>query len=166
MSVIVLDSDALIKLTKAGCLGKILSTIDCFISREVYEETVISGMKRCYEDAFLIDGLVRGGKLTIEETRNNEMAQNILKGSKLGKGENSTLHLFFNKNASAIISDDRAFLSILYQNNIPFIIPTDLIVRLYELKIVTIEESVRALEMIKPYVSRHNYDKAKNYLEA
>jgi len=85
-------------------------------------------MKRFYEDAFQIDRLVRKGKLKIEETRNNEMAQNILKGSKLGEGENSTLHLFFNMNASAIISDDKAFLNILHQNNIPFIIPTDLIV--------------------------------------
>ena len=162
MNMIVLDSDALIKLTKAGCLGKILGTIDCFISNEVYEETVINGMKRFYEDAFQIDGLVREGKLKIEETRNNEMAQNILKGSKLGKGENSTLHLFFNMNASAIISDDRAFLNILHQNNIPFIIPTDLIVRLYELKIITMEEFMKALDMIKPYVSKHNYDRAKN----
>ena len=42
MNTIVLDSDALIKLTKAGCLERILATIDCFISREVYEETVIN----------------------------------------------------------------------------------------------------------------------------
>jgi len=59
MNTIVLDSDALIKLTKAGCLGKILGTIDCFISNKVYEETVINGMKRFYEDAFQIDKLVR-----------------------------------------------------------------------------------------------------------
>jgi len=153
---------ALIKLTKAGCLGKILGTIDCFISNKVYEETVINGIKRFYEDAFQIDRLVRTGKLKIEETRNNEMAQNILKGSKLGKGENSTMHLFFNMNASAIISDDKAFLNILHQNNIPFIIPTDLIVRLYELKIITMEEFMKALDMIKPYVRKHNYDRAKN----
>ena len=92
MNTIVLGSDALIKLTKAGCLEKILGTIDCSISREVYEETVISGMKKFYEDAFQIDRLVREGKLKIEETRNNEMAQNILEGSKLGKGESSALH--------------------------------------------------------------------------
>lgn len=165
MNVIVLDSDALIKLTKADCLEKILIAINCFISGEVYEETVISGMRRFYEDAFRIDGWVRGGRLTVEETVNNKIAQDILKGSKLGKGENSTLHLFFNKNASSIISDDRAFLNILHQNNVPFIIPTDLMVRLYELKIITIEEFKEALEMIKPYVSKHSYDKAKNTLE-
>ncbi|MBE9593163.1 MAG: hypothetical protein IMF19_06755 [Proteobacteria bacterium] len=84
------------------------------------------------------------------------------RGVKLGKGESSTLHLFFNMNASAIISDDKAFLNILHQNNIPFIIPTDLIVRLYELKIITMEEFMKALDMIKPYVSKHNYDRAKN----
>ena len=76
-------------------------------------KTVISGMRRFYEDAFRIDGWVRGGKLTVEGTINNKIAQDILKGSKLGKGENSTLHLFFNKNASSIISDDRAFLNII-----------------------------------------------------
>lgn len=72
---------------------------------------------------------------------------------------------FFNKNASSIISDDRVFLNILHQNNVPFIIPTDVIVRLYELKIIMVEEFKEAMEMIKPYVSKHNYDKAKNNLE-
>ncbi|KAF5410789.1 MAG: hypothetical protein C5S47_05850 [Candidatus Methanogasteraceae archaeon] len=162
MNTVVLDSDALIKLTKASCLGKILGAIDCFISGAVYEETVINGMKRFHEDAFRIDELVKEGKLKIEETRNNEVAQDILKGSALGKGEKSALHLFFNKNALAIVSDDNAFLNILRQNNIPFIIPTDLIVRLYELKIITMEEFMKALDMIKPYVSKHNYDRAKN----
>ena len=73
--------------------------------------------------------------------------------------------IVFNMNASAIISDDKAFLNILHQNNIPFIIPTDLIVRLYELKIITMEEFMKALDMIKPYVSKHNYDRAKNSQE-
>ena len=165
MNTIVLDSDGLIKLTKAGCLEKILGAIDCFISKEVYVETVINGMKRFHEDAFRIDELVKDGKLKIEETRNNEMAWEILKESKLGKGEKSTLHLFFNKSALAIISDDRVFLNILHKNNIPFIIPTDMIVRLYELKIITMGESIEVLNMIKPYVNKHNYDRAKNNLE-
>jgi len=165
MNTVVLDSDALIKLTKAGCLGKILGAIDCFISGEVYEETVINGMKKFHEDAFRIDELVKEGKLKIEETRNNEVAQDILEGSALGKGEKSALHLFFNKNALAIVSDDRAFLNILHQNNIPFIIPTDLIARVYELRILTMEESMRALVMIKPYVSKHNYDRTMNNIE-
>ncbi|RZN33277.1 MAG: hypothetical protein EF813_11180 [Methanosarcinales archaeon] len=96
MNVIVLDSDALIKLTEANCLEKILGALNCFISGDVCEEAVVSGVRRFYEDAFQIDRWVWGGKLTVEETVNNKIAQDVLKGSKLGKGESSTLHLFFN----------------------------------------------------------------------
>jgi predicted nucleic acid-binding protein len=120
-------------------------------------------MERFYDDAFQIDGLIKKGKIMVKNIENNKQASNILKGSSLGRGEISSLHLYFNLNAEAIISDDRAFLSVLQQNNIAFITPADLIVRSFELRILSTDESSNALDMIEPYIC--NYEKAKSDME-
>lgn len=165
MKKIVFDSDGLIKLTKAGCLQKVLKHFVCSITKEVYDESVIKGMERFYDDAFQIEEMVKKGMLKVENVKNNKHAGAILKGSAVGRGESSSLHLYFNVNALAIISDDRVFLDILQRNNVPFVTPTDLIVRLYELNIISKDETMNALNMIKPYISKNNYDKAKTNLE-
>lgn len=166
MTKIIFDSDGLIKLVKAGCFRKLPDYFTCLISNEVYEETVLKGMERLYEDAFQIEELVKNKKLKVEKVQNNNKAQSLLEDSKVGKGETSTLHLFYNINAKAIISDDRIFLKILHQNNIPFIIPIDLIIRLYGLKIISKKEAIDGLIEIKPYVNKNCYDNAKANLEA
>ncbi|MDP2755503.1 MAG: hypothetical protein Q8P40_14090 [Nitrospirota bacterium] len=165
MSKLVFDSDGLIKLFKSGCLQIIFQNFACSISREVHEETVIKGMERLYDDAFEIEGLIKKDKLTVEVVRNNKQAQNILKHSSAGKGEAASLHLFFNLDATAIISDDRVFLNLLHKNNVPFITPTDLIVRLYVLKLISKKEALDVLNKIKPYASKDSYANAKANLE-
>jgi len=115
---------------------------------------------------FQIEQLVKKKMLKVENVKNDNKAQIILENSNVGKGETSTLHLFCNTNAKAIISDDRIFLKILHQNNISFIIPIDLIIRLYELKTISKEEAVEGLIEIKPYVNKNCYNEAKANLEA
>ena len=163
MKNIVFDSDGLIKLTKAGIHEKVVEYFICSITKEVYDETVVKGMERFYDDAFQIDGLIKKGKIMVKNIENNKKASNILKGSSLGRGETSSLHLYFNLNAEAIISDDRAFLSVLQQNNVAFITPADLIVRSFELKMLSKDESLNALDMIEPYICNH--EKAKSDME-
>ena len=163
MKNIVFDSDGLIKLTKAGILEKIIEHFICSITKEVYDETVVKGMERFYDDAFQIDGLIRKGKIMVKNIENNKQASNILEDSSLGRGETSSLHLYFNLNAEAIISDDRVFLSVLQQNNVAFITPADLIVRSFELRIFSKDESLNALDMIEPYICNH--EKAKSDME-
>lgn len=165
MNKLVFDSDGIIKLTKAGCLKKVLQCFDCFITREVYEETVVKGKERFHEDAFILDAFVNEGGLKLKKAESNHAAQSILSNSAVGQGESSTLHLFFNIDAKAIISDDRVFLNLLQRNNVRFIILTDLIVRLYELKILTKKESKEALTMIKSMTNKDNIDKAIKNLE-
>ena len=165
MNKIVLDSDGLITLTKSGCLMKILNSFQCSITEEVYDETVIRGMERAHGDAYEINGLIKKGKLKVENTKNNKSVENMLENRTFGAGECSTLHLFHNSDAKVIVTDDRAFLNLLDKNNISYIIPTDLIVRLYELKVITKDESINSLDAIKVYVSGPNYDAARRNLE-
>ncbi len=165
MNKLVFDSDGIIKLTKAGCLEKVLQNFDCFITQEVYEETVVKGKERLHDDAFLLDTFVNEGKLKLREAESNEDAQFILSNSAIGRGESSTLHLLFNIDAKAIISDDRIFLNLMQRNNVRFIIPTDLIVRLFELKILTKKETIEALTMVKSMINKNNFDKAIKNLE-
>lgn len=165
MTKIVFDSDGLIKLVKAKCYGKLLKHFTCLISKEVYEETVLRGMERLHDDAFLIEELVKKKMLQVQKVRTNKKAKSILENCNLGKGETSTLYLFFNVEAKTIISDDRVFLNLLLQNNIPFITPTDLIVRLYELKIINKKDAISALSKIKPYVNKNSYNNAKTNME-
>ena len=165
MHKIVLDSDGLIKLTKSGCLVKILDNFQCSITEEVYDETVVRGMERAHDDAYEINDLIKEGKVKVETSKNNKSVEKMLENRTFGAGECSTLHQFYNSYAKVIVTDDRAFLNLLDKNNIPYIIPTDLIVRLYELKLMTKDESINSLDSIKIYVSRSNYDLARSNLE-
>ncbi len=166
MVILVLDSDGLIKLTKSGILENFLKKFDCNISNEVYEEAVIKGKERLYEDAYEIDGFVSKELLKVKKYRKIKKASEILENKiMLGEGEKSTLHLFFNLNAGAIITDDQSFLGILEKNRIPFITPSDVITRLNKLKILNKEESLNALENIKPYIKESNYLSAKKRLK-
>ncbi|PKP56862.1 MAG: hypothetical protein CVT89_05450 [Candidatus Altiarchaeales archaeon HGW-Altiarchaeales-2] len=166
MAKLIFDSDGLIKLTKSGVIEVILVKFECFISEEVCKESVIDGMDRLYEDAFLIDSFIERKLLTVKKFNEDENAKNIMKETKsIGMGERSTLHLFFNLGASAIVSDDYTFLKLLPKNKIPFIIPTDLIAELAVLNILTKESALSALEKIKPWVKENNYQTSKRYLE-
>lgn len=166
MAIFVLDSDGLIKLIKANIIEVLLKNFSCFISKEVYKEVVIEGKKRLYEDAFTIESLVKKGMLKVKEVKEDKKAFKILKDVfELGKGEKSTLYLFFNLKADAIISDDNAFLNILKANSIPFIIPSDIISRLVELKIIDKESGIKALNAIEYYIRRENYLMAKKVIE-
>jgi len=165
MTKVIFDSDGLIKLVKAGCCQQLFKHFTCSISKEVYEETVIKGMEGLYDDAFQLEEHVKNNDLTVENVKNNRQAQMILKNRVVGKGEASSLHLFFNTKARVIISDDRVFLNLLQNNNIPFVTPADLIVRLYELKIIPKNEAMEALIKIKPYINKDSYNNAKTNLE-
>ncbi|MFH1721269.1 MAG: hypothetical protein ABH950_01545 [Candidatus Altiarchaeota archaeon] len=158
MMKIVFDSDALIKLGKTKRFPKILEKMDACISEEVFKECVTEGKTRLYEDAFRLEEMIQKGRLRVERTNERMEAKGILKEVfNLGRGEKSTLHLYFKNKPQAIVSDDQAFLDVLYVNNIPFLTTTDLLVRLVELKKIKRDECRETLEEIKPYIPHKRY---------
>jgi predicted nucleic acid-binding protein len=152
MSKFVFDADALIKLVRAGIFERLAH--ENIISAQVYEEAVVEGKRKLYEDAFHIEKLIEKKRVRVEQTS----AVESIPG--LGKGERSALALFTKLNADAIITDDRRFISHLEEKGIPMIIPTEIIVALGVKRVLTKEEAKEALERIRPFVTKENHQRA------
>lgn len=112
--------------------------------------------------------MVSGGLLkVVEDAENDKAVLMISESSGIGKGESSALCLFLNKNADAIISDDRAFLSVLEVNGVPFLTPTVLIVAAVDSKIIGKQEGTAAIEKLNAdrIIRYEDYLEAKQELE-
>lgn len=134
MNSIILDADGLIKLGKIGLLSSLSRRYNCIISKQVFEEAIKEGKKYFHEDAFTLENYINQGIIKVVKTKPNFKAEKLLRTAySLGKGEKSTLHLFYDQNALGIVSDDMAFLNLLDKHNIPYFTPASLISRLVEL---------------------------------
>ena len=158
MIVFVLDSDGLIKLTKAGVIEDLAKYRKCIITQEVFNEAVKRGKEGLYEDAYVIEDLINRRLLTIKKVKSTELPE-------LGKGEASSLEIFKKGKYNAIITDDRKFLKVMEEQNIPFMMPSDVIVRLLKRRKITAKKALEALEKIKPFIRKDVYEKAKSEVD-
>lgn len=148
---VVFDADGLIKLAKSGLLGRTTKSLKCIISKEVYKEVVEKGKEKLYEDAYTVEGFVHSGEIEVIAT-----GKIVRKGS-LSTGELSTLQLYKDAKPDIIVSDDRRFLHLLQEENIPFVVPTDMIVVLTKTGKVTKEEAINSLNKIRGLVREDAY---------
>ncbi len=154
---IIFDSDALIKLIKAKIPQKIFGNFKGFITCEVYEESVVRGKMAFFEDAFTIESLVKENLIKKIKAKKTPETQKILSYENLGMGEKSTLHLYHDIKADAICSDDGKFLRFLDRNDVNFIMPADLILRLKETKLLSKEDAIKVMDGLRPYIKEHIY---------
>lgn len=152
MKKLVFDSDGLIKLVKSEVFNKIKHS--CFISEEVYKETVTAGKEGFYTDAQEIEQFVMQKRIKV---RMVDIKEDVYG---LGKGEQSALALFRVIKADALVSDDRRFLTFLDEQNIPFLLPSEVIVALALRKYITKEEGIEALNKIRKLIRNQNYESA------
>lgn len=90
---VVLDSDGLIKLAKAGALERVLEAWTCIVPRAVYVETVERGLEAAYPDAQAIRPVLPSA--AIRPPARHPRAVALLKGKRgLGPGEQGALYLF------------------------------------------------------------------------
>lgn len=162
---LVSDSDALIKLVNAGVLLVVAEELEIYISERVYEETVVQGKKYHYRDADIIEEIISGGKIKIKQIKKNKMANMQLRGcTHLGAGEKTTLHLFHQINAEAIVSDDQAFLEVLYSSKIPYLTSSELIAYMARDQKISKNQALAALENIRMSIREANYLKTKKQI--
>ena len=151
---IVVDSDALIKLAKSGLLQTIASRTHLLISEKVYEEVVTKGKEKMYDDAILVENLVSEGVIRKVKA----------KGEGPVSGEYSSLNIFRQTSAAAIVSDDQRFLSFLEAEGVPFIIPSHMIIRLVQRRKLSAQEAINGLKRIRALIRNDAYQEAVNLI--
>lgn len=157
---LLLDSDALIKLTHSGALVRICESFYCITSGEVKREGVDEGKKRFYPDAEIIENLIENRLLKIKNPK-----KKIKIKDNLGKGELSILDLHKEIKNHLIVSDDTKFIKELEKDNIRFLVPSDLIILLKKLGKINQKEAKSYLEKIKVFIREEDYKNHKKELE-
>lgn len=140
---IVMDSDALIKLTKSGAKELITDNFDVTIPERVYEETVTQALS--YPDAQEIDRNVDARRIEVKKTSRTE------------RGEMAVLDLFKRGGYDLLVSDDNRFLKHLAADGIPYLTPPFLIIYLLHRKILSKLYAEKYIDNLKMYISEDEY---------
>ncbi|MBI5197536.1 MAG: hypothetical protein HZA19_02890 [Nitrospirae bacterium] len=157
---IVMDSDCLIKLTKAGAKEAVVLTIKVDIPELVKKETVDEARERDYHDATIIEENIDKKALHVVKPRRKGVLQ-----VPAAKGEMEAVALYSEGGYDAIASDDRRFLKKLEVARIPYLTPTACIIYLYKSGTTGKTEVSGLLERLRPFISREEYRIAAFYLE-
>ncbi len=154
---LVMDSDSLIKLTKAGAKEIVLSNIEVFIPPSVENET--TGGKEKFPDALRIHENINKGLLKVKNPPNNSFVKSL--GIKGGEAQVLMLH----DSSSAVSSDDAKFLDLLENLNIPYLTPASIIVFLLKKGAIKKDESRKLLGNLKEFVSDEEYHLAMDEVD-
>ena len=140
---IVIDSDALIKLTKSGAKELITEFFEVVIPERVYEETVKDG--KGYPDAKEIKKNIKAKRIGVKEA------------SQENKGEMAALDLYMRGNCDLLVSDDGRFLKHLEAEGIPYLTPTSLIVHLLYKNKLSKKYAKNYIDNLKMFISKEEY---------
>lgn len=152
----ILDSDALIKLAKSEMLDKLCNCYKCITTNEVKTECVEEGKKRLHKDALKIEECINKGLLKVAGVK--KVAKTM---ENLGKGEMSTVQLYFQEKNSKIVTDDSAFIKYLEENNIRFSLPADLILLMKTSNKIDAKSALKYFENIRQFIKEEVYEDVK-----
>ncbi len=150
------DSDALIKLAKAGVLEDICRNYSCSITNEVKNESVNEGKKRLHEDALKIEDFINKGLLKVIDLKISKQIK-----ENLGKGEISVLRLYFQEKNSIVVTDDSAFIKHMNEDGIRFAVPADIIFLMKTENKLDRKTSLSYLDKIKEFIKEEVYNEVK-----
>lgn len=157
---VVMDSDCLVKLTKAGAKEAVAMAMEVYIPDLVKRETVDEVKGKGYQDAIIIEENIKKKFLRIVKSReDNSLSIPVT------KGEGEVVSLYLKGSYDVIASDDRKFLKKIEAANIPYLTPTACLVYLYKSGKNNKAEVLKMLEALKPLISSEEYVMSKFYLE-
>lgn len=155
-----MDSDCLVKLTKAEAKEVVIEHMEVHIPPLVKRETVDEAKERGYQDAFIIEeNLARNGLHIGKHKRKASFAVPV------AKGESEVVSLYLDGGYDAIASDDRRFLKKLEVLGIPYLTPSACIIYLFKARKIDRHKALNILEGIRPFVSDEEYMISRFYLE-
>lgn len=139
-----IDSDCLIKLTKAGPKERVCAAWDVVIPESVRRETVEQAPS--LPDAVRIRENLDTGRLRTEGG-----------GASGDKGEEAVLALYRAGGVDMVATDDARFIRRLRGLGVPYAVPTVLVVLLWKSGAFTPAEAIDALGELRPFVSAEEH---------
>ena len=153
----IMDSDSLIKLTKAKAKEIVLKNIEGYIPPKVFEEAVKIPKEEGYPDAFLIEENLKKGLLAIGEFREDQHVEEMITRLGIGCGEADVFRLYKSGGFDVISSDDGKFLKIIDALDIPYMTPSALIIYLFDKKMLSKVDAKTYIDNLKEMISDEEY---------
>jgi hypothetical protein len=91
---VIMDSDCLIKLTRAKAKEIVLRNVEAYIPPKIFEETVTIPKDKGYPDAFIIEDNQKNGLLLIRDIIDDPNVDEMVKSLGIGYGEADVFRLF------------------------------------------------------------------------
>jgi len=160
-----MDSDCLIKLTKAKAKRDVTECVVVSIPEIVKKETVDEGKASGYADPLEIEKNIEAGKIMVKPVHMTSEIRGTAETLRLKGGEVDVYGLFRKGGFTAVASDDQKLIRKLEEIEVPCITPTALIIYAWRKSAISRERALRLLEQIKPMVSDEEYVLSKIEVE-
>lgn len=152
---LLIDSDALIKISKAEFLDVLIESFYVLITEEIYDETVIEGKKGFHQDADKIDSLIKNNDIKILKRKN--YTKRPKQG--FGRGEVSLYQAY--KKDTLIVTDDLRFTSYIKKEHMKHLSSAHLLFVLFKKDKLKKDKAYYCLEKLKPFIRKELYELVK-----
>lgn len=156
-----MDTDVLIKVTKASLKEEVLALVDAVVPPAVEEEAVAQGKAEGYADAVRIEDNLDRGLLGRGDPDASERVEHLVEELRLDGGEADALRLHEAAGAALIVSDDERYLRSLEAMGVPYTTAAGLVAALTVRGRVDKEQGRAMLDKLRPYVSEAAYLEAR-----
>ena len=144
MKLIIADSCSMILLAKTTLLKILAGIVNLIIPEYVYNEAVVTGLKKEYSDSIIINYLVDQKKIKIKNVKKGK-----IKFKGLGKGEEEAILLFKQLKGDLLLTDDKKAITVCKYLAIPFTISPKIIISLFKSNKITREKAFESLEILR-----------------
>jgi len=152
---LLMDSDCLIKLTKAGLKESICQPYEVTIPATVKKEVVDAGKSKGFPDAELVEKNIQ--KKILQVAKKESMAHR--------KGDQALIEVFKRGRYEAIATDDAKLIRFLRSTGLRFILPGLLIYSLCQENRIDKLTALSWLDKLSPFISEDEYSMVKFVLE-
>ncbi len=152
--IILMDSDCLIKLTKAGLKDVVCRHFKVFIPAVVKLEVVDAGKQHQCSDATIVEQNIQDEKITIATSRQS-----------YENGDSALVSLFEGKIYDAVATDDSKLTRKLKAADIPFLLPGIILFVLFQKNKITLQEAIRSIEKLSDFISEDEFSTVRILLE-
>jgi len=148
-NMIVKDATVLIHLAKTTLLEKSCEMFKkVIVPSLVYEEAVEEGKERNYEDSFLIDNLIKKGKIEVKKVKKKELLEQLGELNIQG-GEAESIALYLQEEVDLIASDDNSVIRKREILEINLIGTPSIILTLYKNRLIDKEKTKKSIKRLR-----------------